>query len=279
MTKKLEIWLYGYGHMGKLHAKKLSQRNDVAVFVIDPKYKFPTTNSTLPDGVIVATPTDTHHAIALPFLQKKIPCLVEKAVTQSPESSKELADYPHLCVGHIERFGSVWRHLQHQKPQFIQADRITSFSNRGKDVDVILDLMIHDIDLCLQLMGTTVVDIQACGMAVLTSQIDIVNARIQFSTGVAQLNASRVAQNPNRTLRLFSTGIYWSANLKSQTLIRTTLKNGVLQPEDIALPTIDALENEHQHFIDFIKWKKPFPCTGTHGAKAVEIAQAIRESL
>ena len=265
--------------MGQLHANKLSQRNDVSVFVIDPKYNFPKPTSKQPDGVIIATPTDTHHEIALPFLHKNIPCLVEKSLTPTIQTSRELAKHESLCVGHIERFSSVWQHIQRERPEFIQADRITSFSQRGKDVDVILDLMIHDIDLCLQLMGTEIIDIHACGMAVLTPQTDIVNARIRFPTGVVQLNASRVSQNPNRSLRLFSPGMYWSADLQRQKLIRTTLHNGLLKPQEITLPSTDALENEQQHFIDFIRHQKPFPCTGQHGANAVEVAQAIREAL
>ena len=279
MKNKIEIWLYGYGHMGKLHAQKLSQRPDVSVAIIDPKYHFPKPHRQQPDGVIIATPTATHHHLALPFLQQNIPVLIEKSLATSNALCQQLAQYPSACVGHIERFGPIWNHLKHQRPKFFQADRITSFSGRGEDVDVILDLMIHDIDLCLQLMGNNVIEIRASGMPVLTDQIDIVNARLEFPSGVAQLTASRVAQNPSRKLRLFSTGTYYSADLYQRKLIQTSLHHGQLSHTPISIPNIDALEMEHAAFIDFIREQKPFPCTAIHGANAVAVALAIRDAL
>ena len=146
-------------------------------------------------------------------------------------------------------------------------------------MDVILDLMIHDIDLCLQLMGNQIIEIRASGMPVLTNQIDIVNARIEFDTGTAQLNASRVSQNPSRKLRLFSKGTYYSADLQRGKLIQTTLQDGQLSHYNVPIQHYDAIETEHAAFFNFIQHQIPFPCTGTQAANAVALAQAIREAL
>lgn len=272
---KITIWLYGYGHMGKLHASKLHNRPDVDLTIIDPVQGLLAPTTSRPDAAIICTPTHTHVELAEPLLAKGIPCLVEKPLTLRPADAWRLAQSPLLCTGHIERFSPVWPHLQDLSPKFIQCERLAPFSGRSRDIDVILDLMIHDIDLCLALMQEMPHDIRAVGIEVVSQHCDIVNARLEFPAGVAQLTASRVSAKHLRQMRLFQTNRYDSADFYQHQLHRTQWSFGTMQKTTIPIIPSDALENEQQAFLNFVRHRTPFPCSGLDGAQAVELASRI----
>jgi len=141
--------LYGHGHMGRLHAIKLKDRTDVALKVIDPELGMHAPESINPDFAIIATPTQSHAQIASPLLSAGVPCLVEKPLASSMTDASSLAFHNHLYVGHIERFNPVFLPVSDCKPEFIEAERLAPFSDGSLDIDVIADLMIHDLDVVL----------------------------------------------------------------------------------------------------------------------------------
>ena len=273
------IWLYGHGSMGRLHAKKLEVRPEIKVSIIDPKFGFLEPQGH-PDGVIIATPAKTHAEIAKRHLIFGRHCLVEKPLSHDIKTAQDLAAYPQLCMGFLERFCPVWNHMPHIKPRFIQAERISPFSGRGIDVDVILDLMIHDIDHCLRLMGEMPNEIRAIGIAARTESPDMVNARLAFSNGrVAQLSASRVSHKAKRDLRLFSDGDYLSIDLRQQTMHRIHWAANQTEPEQLTVVQKDPLTQMHDAFIDAMRDHSPYPIPPNDGLRAMEVAIAVREAL
>lgn len=173
------------------------------------------------EAVSVVVPTTAHFEIASRLIEKGIHCLIEKPVTLSVEQAAQLAELAEtknvkVTVGQIESFNPAVRALAEYdiKPAFIEAHRLAAFDPRGTDVAVVLDLMIHDIDLVLALTEGDIVDIQASAVAVVSEQVDIANARITFDSGaVANLTASRISLNPMRKLRIFQQSGYFSLDL------------------------------------------------------------------
>ena len=213
--------LFGHGRMGQLHASKLASRTDVSLSIVDPSAGWSGTAPSSPDFAIVATPTRSHAEVALPLLEKGVPCLIEKPLTARASQGEHLAQFPHLSVGHIERYNPALIPLAQCRPRFLQAQRLSSFSGRGTDVDVIADLMIHDIDLALMFIPGEVIDVRAVGVGVVTGAADIVDARLEIrqangEVAVASLTASRVSRRATRTLRLVEPGVYWTADLAQQ---------------------------------------------------------------
>jgi len=172
-------------------------------------------------AVSIVVPTTAHFEIASKLIEKGVHCLIEKPVTLSVEQAAELADLARrkdvkVTVGQIESFNPAVRALADYeiRPAFIEAHRLAAFDPRGTDVAVVLDLMIHDIDLVLMLINGKITDIQASSVAVVSQQVDIANARITFDTGaVANLTASRISLNPMRKLRIFQQSGYFSLDL------------------------------------------------------------------
>ena len=168
------------------------------------------------EAVSVAVPTALHHAVALPLLRRGVSVLVEKPMVRTLEEGRDLiaaaeASGAVLQVGHVERFNPAVRALERHRirPRFIEAARVAPFSFRSADVGVVLDLMIHDLDIVLHLAGSEPVRVEAVGVPVLTAHEDIANARIVFANGcVANLTASRVATKTERKLRVFSPDSY-----------------------------------------------------------------------
>ena len=180
LQRPLHGVLFGHGRMGRIHAEKLRDREDVCLTVVDPPAGLDAVIPQGPDFAIVATPTHTHAALATPMLEQGIPCLVEKPLCADLQQARALSMYPHLSVGHVERFNPALQPLGNCRPRFIQAERIGPFSNRSTDIDVIHDLMIHDIDLVLRFVPGTITDLRAIGIGVLSGQADIVNARLEI---------------------------------------------------------------------------------------------------
>lgn len=273
--------LVGHGHMGGIHARKLAARPDIDFAIVDPPKGHPRPDGPLPDFAIIASPTTTHAAVALPLLRAGVPCLIEKPLAATVEEATALAAFAHLAVGHVERFNPTLGPLRAAggRARFLQAERLSPFQQRGTDVDVIADLMIHDIDLALWLLGGPVKDVRAVGVGVMTGGADIVNARIELEGGVATLTASRVSHTPARSLRLVEEGIYWSADLRSRSLHRVRWGERDLAPEPVTIPAADAIEAEQDAFFAAVRGEAPYACTGAEALAALELADQIRQRL
>ncbi|MGC6510352.1 MAG: Gfo/Idh/MocA family protein [Myxococcota bacterium] len=270
-------WVVGGGHMGSLHLKKLLKHKDVDVEVYDPP-KGLTPSRSNPDFAIVATPAHSHKVAAQPFLAYGIPVLIEKPIATTREDAAWLAKHPNCFVAHIERFNPTWKILDGGcQPKFIQAERMGQFSNRSIDIGVALDLMIHDIDLCLSLTNGPIQDIRAIAMGLHTKQ-DLINARIETSECVFQLTASRISRQVTRQVRLFSSSEYWSLNLQSQSakMAKWTVKT--VEEQEIPIPPEDALENQINGFMDHVRQIREFPIRGEAGFRAVDLALRITEA-
>jgi predicted dehydrogenase len=273
--------LLGCGHMGGIHARKLAARDDVTLTIIDPPRGQPDLGGPLPDFAIIATPTTTHAAVALPLLRAGVPCLIEKPLAHSLDDATALARFAHLSVGHVERFNPTLVPIRAAgaTPRFLQAERLSPFQRRGTDVDVIADLMIHDIDLALWLLGGPVREVRAVGVGVMTGGADIVSARIELEGGVATLTASRVSHTPARSLRLIEEGTYWSADLRARSLHRVRWGDRKLDPEPVPVPDIDAIEAEQSAFLAAVRGEADYPCPGSEALAALALADQIRRSL
>ena len=270
--------LYGHGHMGRIHARKLAEQG-VAVTLIDPPRGIDPPLPTDLDFAIIASPTTTHAAVALPLLRAGVPCLIEKPLASTLHEAEALAAFAHLSVGHVERFNPALAPLRGVRPRFLEAERLAPFQPRGTDVDVIADLMIHDLDLALWLLGGAVGDIRAIGVGVMTGQADIVNARVEIGGAVATLTASRISPAPVRKLRLVEPGIYWSADLRTRTLSRVRWGEQALTPEPVAVPSWDPIATEQAAFLAAVRGEAAYACTGSEALAALQLAERIRRQL
>lgn len=241
------------------------------------------------DIVTIASTTSTHYELAHFFLENNIHVHVEKPMTTTIEQGRELCGLAEkknlkLQVGHVERFNPALISAQEKfkNPFFIESHRLAPFKPRGVDVSVILDLMIHDIDVILSLVKSPVKNIQAVGTAVLTKTEDIANARIEFETGcVANLTCSRVSQKAQRKFRMFQPNQYLSLDFGSGEVNLLT-KTGEIQGEDIplemeswSLEKGDALLAETQSFVDCVRENKSPVVSGRDGLIALEVAEKI----
>jgi predicted dehydrogenase len=195
-----------------------------------------------------------------------------------------MAVYPHLSVGHVERFNPVFAPLKTCAPRFIQAERIAPFSSRAADIDVIHDLMIHDIDLVLQFMPGTITDVRAIGIGVVSGKADIVNARVEITLvdgalGVAQMTASRVSRRRSRLWRVIEAGMYWTLDLDKAQIQRIPWGEQRLDAEPIEVVKTDAITAEHDAFLAAVRGEGPYLCTGSEALAALELADRIRAAL
>ncbi|OGT47913.1 MAG: UDP-N-acetyl-D-glucosamine dehydrogenase [Gammaproteobacteria bacterium RIFCSPHIGHO2_12_FULL_38_11] len=296
----------GTGYLGKYHVEKLAtlmQSQLVAICDIDAshatelseKYAVAATDQyqTLVDkvdAVNIATPTASHFDIAQFFLENGVHVFIEKPITTTIEQADALIQIAKknnlvLQVGHIERFNPAFQFIQPQLsyPLFIEAQRLTSFKLRGSDISVILDLMIHDIDIILSMTNSPITDIRATGANVLTPFIDIANARIEFKNGcVASLTASRINSIPVRRLRIFQHDAYLYVDMNRNICrIRkkadTEMFPGVpnIDSEEKHLIKGDALKDEINAFLNSIIKKSSPIVSGEDARNALGIAMQI----
>jgi predicted dehydrogenase len=246
------------------------------------------------DAVSVATPTPLHAEVTQALLDAGIHVLVEKPITDSVASAKaitELADARKLVlqVGHIERFSSAYRTLAKlvSDPLYFESYRIAPWRNRGVEVDVVLDLMIHDIDMIIGLVGSPVSSVHAVGTPVLARNIDLANARITFESGcVANVTASRVSYKTERRMRVFAQNHYVNCDLGTGKIFGYRLRGDpttegleAIATETLEIPKQDSLANEIDAFIDCIlKGSKPL-VDGRAGSEALRVASMINESI
>jgi predicted dehydrogenase len=303
----LKVAVLGAGHMGRYHAEKLAARSDcrlVAVADLDTaraqaiadKHACPAFSDYrkaigLADAAVVSVPTERHHEVAGACLEAGLHVLVEKPIAVDLAQSESLVSLARsknlvLRVGHVERYNAAFRALagRMQRPVFIDAERLSGFKQRGADVDVVLDLMIHDLDLSLALAKGEVADVSACGFRVLTRDIDIANARIEFTDGcVANLSASRVSQAPVRKLRVFQTDLYVSADLQAGKLRYVKQAGGTIEEQEESHAGGDALATQAEAFVTSILENRSTGVDGESGRKALklalEVGRLVRERL
>jgi predicted dehydrogenase len=250
------------------------------------------------DAVSVVTPTPSHREIAAAFLEAGAHVLVEKPITATVEEASELIAIASRCrrvlqVGHLERFNSAILALDGllTVPRFVESHRLAPFKQRGTDVNVVLDLMIHDIDIIQNIVRSPIISIDAVGSSIFSGELDIANARLRFENGcVANTTASRVSLKTERKLRLFQDDAYFSLDLhqKVMTLIR---KGAAVGPDGLPQVSIDersfsdgdALKSEIESFLDAAKTGRAPVVSGEDGrralATAIQITEQVEKSL
>ena len=241
-------------------------------------------------AVSIAVPTPLHHAIAKDFLLRGIDVLLEKPISRTLDEADELVQLAQanrliLQIGHLERFSGPLLALEGrvQNPMFIEANRLGPFLMRGTDVDVVLDLMIHDIDIILSWVHSKVKWFHAVGIPVLTERIDIANVRVEFENGcTANLTASRVSREKLRKIRLFQPNGYLSIDFLSQKITfagkkETLDKKGLPEifVKKIPVQRVDPLKVEIQSFLQCVRERKTPRVSGNDGRRALELALQI----
>ncbi|MYB35218.1 MAG: Gfo/Idh/MocA family oxidoreductase [Gammaproteobacteria bacterium] len=310
MPDKIKVAVIGVGHLGKYHARIYSGMPDVelvAVMDIDPVRSREvagecgaqalSTIANLPariDAVSVVVPTRDHLSVARAFLARGVHTLIEKPLASNVEEAQEIIDLAHdngaiLQVGHLEQFNPGVVRLKELAgtPRFIEAHRLGQFSKRSIDVDVVSDLMIHDIDIILSMIKSDITSIHASGCPVLTDRVDIANARIEFaSKAVANVTASRVSKNAMRRIRVFAEDHYFGLDFQSQQIEEVRLGESGINTEfpDLVQNTIKVvpelpLNAELEDFIDCARTGREPLVPGQDGLMAVRIAAQIQQRI
>ena len=307
---KIRAAVIGVGYLGRFHAQKYAALPDCElVAVVDGRDEVrkavAAEVATQPvadyrdllgkvDAVSVVTPTPAHFEIADAFLAAGAHVLVEKPITETPDQAKALiaTATKHgkiLQVGHLERFNAAVLAAESHisSPRFMECVRLAPYKERGTDVNFVLDLMIHDIDLVQSLANSAIVGIDAIGTPVFSGEIDIANARIRFANGcVANVTASRVSMKTERKLRIFEDAAYISLDLQQKILTLLRKRDGVPQPGQLPmsideenLDQGDALKSEIESFLDCIRNDKRPIVSGEDGLRALETAIRISEQV
>ncbi len=312
-NKKLRTAVVGTGYLGRFHAQKYAAMPDVELVAVvdldlERAQEVATEANTIGggteavadldsilgkvDAVSVVVPNVHHYEVARPLLDAGIHVMLEKPLTNTLAQADELIALAAerkviLQAGHLERFNPAVAFLFDRvtQPLFIEAHRLGGFKNRATDVDVVLDLMIHDIDILLTLVKSPVVEIRAAGYRVLTPNIDIANARLEFASGcVANLTASRVSLKDMRKIRVFEDGAYLSADCATRDNVMVSCDPDVgftpdTRPELLNHGPTDNLKEELLAFVRAIKGEAPVPVTGKEGRDALAIAIEINEAI
>ena len=308
------------GHLGSLHAKMFREMGDVrlaGVYDVDEGKAraiaqelevtaYPTYDALLDnvEAVSIATPTSTHVEVAARALERGVHTFIEKPLTETVKEAQHLLDLSRkknakIQVGHIERFNPALLALEKYQlnPMFIESHRLAQFKSRGSDVPVVLDLMIHDIDIIVSLVKSPVEHIDANGVAVVSESADIANARIKFKNGcVANVTASRISQKKMRKMRLFQRDAYISIDFSegtaevfrlvddAESTAKATMMLGQIdagtrkrniiyeQPE---IKEVNALKYELELFVKAIRDDEEPIITAEEGKRALEVAQDI----
>jgi len=237
------------------------------------------------DAGIVATPTSEHFSISMRLLKEGKSVLVEKPITESVEQGEELVSFANengniLQVGHLERFNPAVEAIENliSEPKFIEVQRLGSFSARSLDIDVVLDLMIHDLDIILSLIKDEVKVIKSSGIHVLSDKIDIANARLEFGSGcVASLTASRVHQGKVRKLRIFEPTSYYSIDYIDQEVKAFPLNGRQTDIKTLKIKKEEPLKKELQNFFRCIRDHKMRKVSGEEGLRALKLAYSVLE--
>jgi len=307
-SEPLRTAVIGVGYLGRFHAQKYAQLPDARlVAVVDADAAAAKrVGAELDvaavtdyreilgrvDAVSLAVPTPLHHAIGCELLRRGVHVLVEKPIAATVAEARELVDIAGrqscvLQIGHLERFNPaiLAAFTRLTTPRFIETHRLAPYQQRGTDVSVVLDLLIHDIDLIQELVGAPIETIDATGAAVFSGDIDIVNARIRFANGcVANTTASRVSLKQERKIRIFQDDAYLSIDMHQRilTVVRKRDAAPVESPAQVAIEEEsfaqgDALLAEIQSFLRAIRDRTAPIVTGEDGLRALETAMRITE--
>jgi predicted dehydrogenase len=244
------------------------------------------------DAVTIAVPTELHREIALPFLQAGIPVLVEKPMARTLEEADELisaasSSHVALAVGQTERFNPAVDAARPLlvDPRFIEVHRLGTFPDRSLDIDVVFDLMIHDLDVVLSLVKADVESIEAVGVPVLTGRVDIANVRLRFANGcIANLTASRISRDRVRKIRFFQPAAYLSIDYAAQKIELWRLVKGAgpmpsIEGGEVPVVNEEPLKRELADFVDAIVTKRAPLVDGHQGRRALALAQRITDKM
>lgn len=301
--KKVRVAVIGTGYLGKIHASLLRQLpsctlaavcdSDPAMLervsselsvpgVSDHRRLFKTV-----DAVIIAVPTRLHYSVARDCLRAGLSCMVEKPFTTTVREADELIRLARkaglaLQVGHVERFNPAFAASKKLfgKPYFIECHRLSGFPNRSLDIGVILDLMIHDIDIVLGLVRSPIRRIDAVGVNVLTPFEDIANARITFANGcICNLTASRISEEPVRKIRIFLKEAYISLDYRNEQASVYRKKAGTITKESIPIEREQPLKRELVSFISCVRNGTEPVVNGETAREALDVALKIRKLI
>ena len=310
MNSNKRVGVVGVGKMGTYHAEHYTnlpgvQLTGVVDIDIDRArsvgkacgcnyFDDPTDLIGLVDGISIAVPSVAHREIAEVFISNGVDVLIEKPLASTVDDAQHIIETAKqngvkLLVGHQERFNSAILTLAERldSPTFFEVHRLNMFTGRGGDVDVVTDLMIHDIDLILALLGSPVASVSALGASVVTPYVDVANARVEFENGVAaNVTASRVSESPVRSFVAYTNSGNLQLDLIEQTIteIKTvpSAQNGT-QPvtisEQIYVKPNHTLRSELLHFIDIMSNEDQPRVTGEDGLAALQVAQMVSESI
>ena len=309
LSDRVRVGVVGAGYLGSFHAEKYASMEGVdlvAVVDIDADRARAVADRygpqhycraeeiySLVDAVSVVVPTSQHHAVAKGFIRRGVDVMIEKPITTTITEASDLIRIAKardciLQVGHLERFNEVWKTVGSDlgRPRFIEAHRIGPFQARGTDVDVILDLMIHDIDIVLKFVPAPIQRIDSVGVPVLSPNVDIANVRIHFEDGaVANMTASRVSAKKTRKIRFFQPDAYVSVDYEAGKvqIFRRVSKSDQDTPEIVgderAVGQSDALRSELEAFVESVRTRKPPEVGGAEGKKALQVALRILRKM
>ena len=302
------VAVIGVGALGRHHARILAalpgvdlvgivdvnepRAREIASLVNAPSFSSAAEMLGHVDAVTVAVPTEAHLSVALPFLQRGIGVLVEKPLARDAREAQAMIDAARASgsvfgVGHTERYNpavaAVRPLLDH--PRFIEVHRLGTFPDRSLDIDVVFDLMIHDLDVVLSIVPSEVVAVEAVGVAVLTQKPDIANARLKFASGcIANITASRISKDRVRKIRVFQRDAYLSVDYAAQEVERWRLVKG-----NGGMPAIDGgkldvtneepLKRELADFVAAVREKRDPGVTGADGLRAIELAERVTQEI
>jgi predicted dehydrogenase len=313
--RRLQLGVIGAGHFGRYHALKVAaspRARLTGIYDIDPEraktigweagapdMAFDSLLS-VSDAVVVAAPADAHHGLAAAALRAGKHVLVEKPIAATLAEAEELGDLARerglvLQVGHLERFSAAYQAMAGKigAPLYIEATRIAPFKPRGTDVSVILDLMIHDLDLVLALVDSEIETVDAVGGAVSSPHEDIANARLKFRNGaVASITASRISPRTERRMRIFAQDRYLAADFASRKLTVIGRTGSEMEPvatpvpgvagfsmEDVSWEDHDSLAAEHAAFVASVLDGEPVLVVGGVWRRALAAALAVGTAM
>ena len=303
MTEKLRAAVIGVGHLGKEHARIYAECEGVdLVAVVDMNLESARQVGELYgakpfedvsrlderlDVASVVVPTDAHFEVSGFLLKKGVHLLIEKPMTETVDEANELLRIGRengamIQVGHIERFNPAFLALREilTEPRFIEVHRLARYKPRGTEVGVVLDLMIHDIDVILSLVRSPVRDVRGVGVAILSRHEDIANARIEFENGcIANLTASKVSDKKMRKIRIFQRDAYISLDYGKQQGLMYRKVSGRIIREKVPVEQAEALKLEIDSFIQCVRSEAHPVVPGEHGRNALSIAMEIAAQI
>jgi len=309
-VEKIKVGVIGVGYFGQFHAEKYSKIENVELVGVvdkDPARARATAKECRTQAfsdyteilervqaVSIAVPTPLHYAVARDFLLRGIDVLLEKPISKNLDEAEELIELAEskgliLQVGHLEQFNGPLLALEGiiQNPMFIESNRLGPFLMRATDIDIVLDLMIHDIEIILSWVDARVKWFHAVGIPVLTSHIDIANVRMEFENGcTVNLTASRVSREKVRKIRLFQPNGYLSIDFLAQKVVFASKKETPEKGEfpeilvqKIPIKKVDPLEMEIRSFLQCVRDRKPPRVSGKDGKRALELALQITHQI